>query len=388
MYAWSQGDCIMGVPSASVYYRQCGAASALTFQTQLLNNMTAPFGGAYPPFNRLYVYFNPTYLTTRTAAVSSFLMRAHAAGVAVELLDGDGSWVTSLTLREIPVATCEAVATFNAAAANDSARLDGVHLDIEPHTVGGWVGNNTIGADAYNDFYQANVLHIFAQCRAALNGTAAVVGWDVSDDYYRWVGDLWTPMLTGAYASYVTVMAYYGSQQGFWNGTGGTGGVFRVLNSVQGSPINAVFAIETQNPSFLPWDPTITVWPNGTDAAEGMLAATVAQFSPDAHFLGTAVHFDKPYFRMGALGPIAPPSLRATACTTSGSVVTVTADPFYFKCYQAQREAPGGWTQTASRAVSAWTSTYTFSSSGPYRVVLYDTSSCTTTFNLAVTQAC
>ena len=386
-FSWEDSDCVFGVPAPSAYYAVCGTADAASFQTAFLNRLQQPFGGTYPAFNRLYFAFPVSYLTSAPAAVAAFVRQAHARGIAVERLDGNDSWVTSTSLRQVPVADCAAVAAYNhGAAATD--QLDGVHLDIEPQTLGkAWFTNTSSGKDRYNDFYEANFAYIFSQCRAALNPVGAVASCDVGDDYYYYVTDLWGVLKATPFVDYILIMDYHNSQAAFWNGVGGIGGVSRVLASLAGTSVPAVFAMEFQSTQFVTAD--ITVWPNGTGPAEALLASTMAQFGTNPNFFGTAIHFTTPYFSLGPAGPIqAPAAAPGPTCTIASKKARLTADLYYFKCAALAKFANNRWTVVSNNYLGASPTTVAAGLAVPYRVTFYDTYGCTMTNYLPTTVAC
>ncbi|HEY6290498.1 MAG TPA: hypothetical protein VI455_02925 [Terriglobia bacterium] len=97
------------------------------------------------------IYLAPSYLTAQSESPPgrslfridvpeqhrAFLARAHQRGLRVEALLGDPEWAAEKN-HEGAMAAVEAVLDFNRQAPS-AARFDGVHLDIEPYVLVGFV---------------------------------------------------------------------------------------------------------------------------------------------------------------------------------------------------------------------------------------------------------
>ena len=386
MYSWLDGDCLFDVPPAANYSIICGTANGAAYQAKMISDLTKPFGGAFQSFNRLYLQFNASFLTTKTAQVAAFITQLTNVGIAVEYLDGQPWWVANYTARTIPMVECADIVAYNSAVP-PAARFTGMMLDIEPNANGAaWHTNDTTGVDPYNSFFEANFLAIFEQCKTTLAGTGTSLAFSVGDDYYHYVPSIWGPLIASPFADYVLICAFYNNAQSFWyTGVGGIGGVANVLASLVGSSIQAVFSLDFMSTTFVL--PPATMWPNGTMPGATLLANTTSLFANHPNFLGISAHYYTPFYQLGLTGPIVAPS--TPVCTVQGFTITVTGNPYYFECAEPYYYSSHSYVWTKSRVnITLTPSTYTFVNSGPYEVVFFDGPGCAITDYLPQTVAC
>lgn len=97
---------------------------------------------------RLFVSAPPGFSTSQRARYSDLLSRAAAAGITVDALSGDPSWVNN---RAQAVAWAQEVVSFHSFA--------GLHLDVEPYALSSW-NTNQSGTIA-------NYLSMLSQVRSA-----------------------------------------------------------------------------------------------------------------------------------------------------------------------------------------------------------------------------
>ena len=330
MYLWDEAPCLLPTPGAdgtSAYSAACdGAANAAAYRATLVRKLRAPWGGAFPAFTRIWLGVTPAILVDRPANVRALLAELARAGIAVELLAGEAAWLLSDADAATAVALCEMVAAFNRGGGASGGRFDGVHYDIEPHTLPDWAAAETAarGTDPYNDEYEDRLIGILAACRAALNPLGARVGWDMPYWYFPSATDLW-PRLAASddatcFADYLTLLNYVSDTYEFVYGINDThaGGLLPVLGALAGhTPV--VAAAELDGAAGLPaWE---TFWPAGSAAAEATWAAAAARAGALPGFAGIAAHYYIPYFSLPPAGPLPPATCTVDAAT---STVTVT----------------------------------------------------------------
>ena len=359
MFVWGYGDCFLdtyGTPAN--YLNHCGYASKADQLNAFFYNLVNPHDSLLP-FNRAFVEFDPAYITGYPVQLQEFLAQAHANGIAIELLNGDQSLVTTTALAQNGAAIAQAVAAFNAAAPSN-ARFDGMHWDIEPHVLSGWTSNTAAGKDSYNDLYEGNLLTILNATKIAFAGTGATVAWDAATFYPRFASDIMGPLLSQKLVDYLTIMNYYNTEALFVSGQGLTGGITQTLNYVSGFP--TVFAAECASvaPAAETW------WSQGYLPLENMFGNVGDSFATTKGFLGLATHEYDSYIRQQPYGPALVPT-----CTSSGTTATVTPNGVTVGSvglYLASTGAyvtkvnvtgPGPYTITAPRA-------------GPFKANLWD----------------
>lgn len=186
MWIWNER------PTAQEILENTGSA-----QDELMTFIAAPHGQAQRAINRLFFEvrgysnaerfeqvrqadYDPLTDSGAQAKLRAFLKRAHAQGVAVEYLDGQAIWVANDQNAAAPRQICKDVVAFNRAASDPAERFDGIHLDIEPHTVrhgpyaGQWWENRLPGG--YNADWTARWKDILNSCRTTLNAYKAETG--------------------------------------------------------------------------------------------------------------------------------------------------------------------------------------------------------------------
>ena len=318
IYVWGYGNCLIGTYATNAsFLDNCGYPYAQAQRDSFFYVLRNP-QRTYQPFNRIYFEVDATILSGYPALVQSFLAQASANGIAVELLVADNTFVTSTAGVQNGVQVCQAVATFNANAPAN-AEFDGVHFDLEPHTLSGWTSSTTAlnGTDKYNDYYEANLVSVFRGCRSALAGTGISLSWDANVIYPKFATDVMTPLFNERLLDYITMMNYYNTEAKFVNGSGQTGGVGPILQQLKGI-IPAVFAAETQSAvaASISWSS------NGSLPLENMFGNVGNAYASAAGFLGTVVHDYDAYIFMNSVGaPVTP------ACTLAGQVLTITTPP-------------------------------------------------------------
>jgi hypothetical protein len=250
-------------------------------QDQLMQLAAAPHGQPARALNRLFfeartytrvdmfdrlraVTYDPLTDPTEQAKLRAFNRRAHAQGVAVEYLDGQALWLASDANAQWPKQVCQDVVAFNLTTNDPDERLDGVHFDIEPHTVqggpygGGWWQNKL--PDGYNADWTQRWKDIMNSCRATLDAFEAQTGHhltltvDLGADYAFYNKPILN-FFNGANTpvDYVTLMNYYDNRPnqngdpsyfyGWNDGYATTGGVIQNLGFWTNVPV--LFGIET-----------------------------------------------------------------------------------------------------------------------------------------------
>jgi len=255
-------------------------------------------------YNRIFLEMDIDNVQNSPAIVRAFLVKAHAAGIKVDFLDGVASWVESTANAQTPMSECDALVAFNQGSTDPAEWIDGLNFDIEPHTLPDWHTVTPGAPDNYNQVYEANLMAIFNHCMTVTRPTEMTVTWSVGNDYYKFVHGLWNPLLgSSPYVDYVTVMNYYGNENNFLeggseDGTTDVGGVSNIVASLQGGIVTAVFAVESMPPPYAPaW---MSFWSLGYNPLEATLAAAVAEFGSNKYFAGTATHWYGTYFELKA----------------------------------------------------------------------------------------
>ncbi len=278
MWVWSE------TPGAKEIVENIGGA-----QDELLQFAAAPHGQSKRALNRLFlearghsnvdrwataraVTYDPLLDASKQADLRNFLRRAHKQGVAVEYLDGQGIWVATDALAEVPKQICRDIVTFNKTTNDVAERFDGVHFDIEPHTVregpyaGQWWENRLEGG--YNAEWTQRWKDIMNSCRASFDAYEADTGHklllasDVGADYAHYN----KPVLEffngpNSPVDYIGIMNYYDNrpnangQPSFFfgedDGSGTvTGGVEQNLELWKNTPL--VFGVETGPTAIAP----------------------------------------------------------------------------------------------------------------------------------------
>eukprot|EP01135_Chromosphaera_perkinsii_P009596 Nk52_evm46s1810 gene=Nk52_evmTU46s1810 len=191
--------------------------SDMEAQTAFFNFLQKPHGMQDHGINRVF-YSVPTtsFSGTEGQLLRRLIQNAHARGIAVEWLDGEAEWVTSDDKMQIPISRCQQVMNFNAATDDPSDDFDGIHLDIEPHTLGSiWRQNTDAGNDNYNDALTSRTLHILKECRAIVDTQGKTLANDVGHDYSTYVTDYWEAMRKEKYVHYTGIMNYFDDESLF-----------------------------------------------------------------------------------------------------------------------------------------------------------------------------
>ena len=376
---WDFDWCFFNLYNAASFPGACGGfANVDAYVAAYAALFRRPWNGTYPAFTRVFVWVDLPKVMNNQAAVRKTLRAAHLAGLKLEYLHDGTAWVKSAAGVEAGIAQCQQIAWFNGNATDPRDLWDGVHYDIEPHTLGsGWTSNSGNGTDRYNDAWERNLMQIFSGCRRLFLGTKVTVAWDVSDDYYYYVTDLWAPLLSAPYVDYIAVMTYYASSDAFLNGLEGVGGVAAVLASLQGR-VPVLFAIETSDPRLAPDD--VSLWRNGTIAAEAMLhSAATMYYGTTASFWGVAIHHWYAYMVLPPLGYGSASTALVTACATSGAFLAAVANSTAYVSIKVWNQSsattpmlatdvsgyiPGPWIQPMAATAGA--------AQAPYRIELFE----------------
>lgn len=294
---------------------------------ELLEFAAAPHGDANRKLNRFFfearghsnsdrfaqlrdISYDPLTDSSAAKDLRRFLKKAHAQGIAVEYLDGQAIWLATEQLAEHPRQICRDVVAFNLATDQPEERLDGVHLDIEPHTVhsGPWAGQwweNRL-PEGYNADWTRRWKEIMNDCRAtfdaykAQTGHHLVLAGDVGTDYAFYN----TPILeffNGADSpiDYLGIMNYYDNRpnidglpsffHGDHDGDNMVGGVEQNLQMWHRIPL--LFGIETGSPSIAPDEASFHL--DGYGAMNRTIDTLVENYH-DSHAIGVAIHHYSP----------------------------------------------------------------------------------------------
>lgn len=247
----------------------------------LLQFVAAPHGQSNYAINRIFfemrtysrsniydqlrpITYDPLLDATEQAKLRNFNSRMHSQGVAVEYLDGQAIWLASDANAQWPKQVCRDVVAFNQSTTKTTERLDGVHFDIEPHTVqsGPWAGdwwNNKL-PNGYNADWTQRFKDITNSCRATFDAYEAQSGFhmtlsvDLGADY-AYYNKPFLNFLNGPSTpvDYVALMNYYDNRPnqngqpsffyGWDDGAAVTGGVVQNLSLWTDVPV--LFGMET-----------------------------------------------------------------------------------------------------------------------------------------------
>jgi hypothetical protein len=316
MWLWNEN------PTAEEILNNTGGA-----QDELLAFAAAPHGKPDRAINRLFFEARghsnanrfakvrtPTYDPLTDPAeqekLRSFLKRSHAQGMAVEYLDGQAIWVATDENAEAPKQLCRDVVAFNKSTDDANARFDGIHLDIEPHTVrkgpyaGVWWENRLPGG--YNAEWTQRWKEILNSCRQTLDDYAAETGHrmtlasDLGTDYAHYN----KPILeflnrSGGPLDYLTIMNYYDNRSNvngdpsyfYGDGAAGqvVGGVIENLAAWDQLPL--IFAVET-GPESIAVDED-SFFQEGYDAMYRTIDTLLSEYSSD-RTIGVGIHHYSP----------------------------------------------------------------------------------------------
>jgi hypothetical protein len=355
----------------------CGYSNFTMYARNYYDMITTPWNGAYTGFTRLFMGVSMAQLASKGPQLRQGLRFAHDRGVAIELLMDGSAWVRSAAGVNTGISNCQQLRWFNGNATDPRDVFDGMHYDIEPHTLGpGWTTNTTGGSDRFNNMWQANLISIFRACQRVFQGTPTTLAWDVPDDYYYYVTDLWAPLVQDPYVDYVSIMNYHDSFEVMRSGIGGIGGVNNVLLSLRGA-VPALFGAETADTTLAPDE--ISFWQEGVAPLEAALDALTAQYFGQsgsvAGFLGTAVHYNYAYGILPTNGFGTGPPIGGISCNTYRSFLFAYADDSIYvsmrvfrsttnallRIYDISNYVPGPWEMSVANA-----------GVGPYRIELYD----------------
>jgi hypothetical protein len=313
MWMWSES------PGVAKLMNNAGGA-----QDELFEFLSAPQGQPDRAINRLLfeargysnvdrfsklrqTTYDPIRKGGKQKRLRSFLKRAKSQGIAVEYLDGQAIWVATDENAEQPKQSCRDIVAFNQGTDDPMERFDGVHLDIEPHTVrdgpfaGKWWENKLDGG--YNAEWTARWKDILNSCRSTLDAYEAETGHhmtlasDLGTDYAFYN----KPMLDflnrkDGPLDYMTIMNYFDNRPNkdgdpsyfYGDGEDGNepiGGV--IENLAEWSQLPLMFAVET-GPESIAAD-----WQSFNQEGYGAMYRTIDQLLKDynsSKMIGVGIH--------------------------------------------------------------------------------------------------
>ncbi|XP_004347706.2 hypothetical protein CAOG_04955 [Capsaspora owczarzaki ATCC 30864] len=291
-----------------------------------------PFGHTEYAYNRILLSPGAAALVTDQAALRYFISQAHLRGIAVEYLDGQNTWAQDGG-KAVAKALCNTVLSFNTGTTTQEDDFDGIHLDIEPHTLGAiWRQNTGAGKDEYNDNLEDNIMEVYASCRASITAQdpKVTLAGDFGDDYSYHATDLWGDIMSQKVHDYVAIMNYYDDQASFINGEDGIGGL---VQNLKNSKLPLLFGAETIMPPYAP--DKSSFWQEGYGHIEKLFQNVYPTYRSSAKFAGFATHHYNSYKLMsydlvGTLGqeafpggaPYGPGSGAATRSASAASIAS------------------------------------------------------------------
>eukprot|EP01137_Pigoraptor_chileana_P009903 Opistho-2@58811 len=284
MWVWGQWPAPLSDPTkADAFFKQ----------------LVSPFGISQWKINRIFMEFGRNNLITDATRIRQFIAKAHSYGIRVDNLDGNAEW-TYTENKAIPKAICDEQIQFNAGATSPDQRLDGIHYDIEPHTLGAiWRTNAAGGKDNYNNELEANYMEIMRYCRTAFDSKdgGLVLGADVGHDYGQYVTDLFAEIMKGDSVDYLGIMNYFDTTPRFINGDPIEGG--GVLPNLKlSTKVPMLFGSESIDVNSAPdWS---SFNQEGYYPMESTLLAAKKAASSNPLFGGVAIHHYLSYFALKA----------------------------------------------------------------------------------------
>ena len=231
-----------------------------------------------PKIDSLYVNLPPLNLSRENdrPVFASFISQAHARGIKVHLLAGsvELAYQASGGLKII-----ENLAAFNQAAPMES-RFDGLHFDIEPHTMAAWSQDNRL-RDRFIETMK-KYFEKFSEIRGSMS-----LGIDISVGYAD-DKQLLSALLDST--DYVAIMDYRDSAGRIISDAE------EILEAARKKGKKAVIGIETQRPNKkYGVTPMITFWDEGSERMEKVLKEVEEHFKSNAAYGGIAVHHFQSY---------------------------------------------------------------------------------------------
>ncbi|MFW5967860.1 MAG: hypothetical protein ACOCV2_10095, partial [Persicimonas sp.] len=292
-------------------------------QDDLLSFLSEPHGKEKRAINRLFleardysvenrweevrdIHYDPLTEDDGQKSLRSFISRAKDEGMGVEYLDGQAIWLATDENAEAAKEVCRDVTAFNEGTDDETERFDGVHFDIEPHTVqeGPYAGQwwEDPMEDGYNAEWTKRWEDILDSCRNTLDdyeektGHRMTLASDLGADYSAYNQAL-VDILNeedGA-LDYVSIMNYYdnrpnaeGDPSYFYGDDDGdrvVGGVVENLEAWDELPV--MFAVETGPESIAPdW---MSFHQEGYEVMYDTLDDLYEEYG-DSDTLGAAIH--------------------------------------------------------------------------------------------------
>mmetsp|Transcript_42820 Transcript_42820/g.100338 ORF Transcript_42820/g.100338 Transcript_42820/m.100338 type:complete len:438 (-) Transcript_42820:372-1685(-) len=301
---------------------------------RILDFAAAPHGNRSRRIDRLFVEVSPSSLAGQDERrTRHFLASAHERGMQVELLAGAASWVLDAE-KHVPKQICSDVAAYNSR--NADAAFDGVHFDIEPHTLpdGLWRErpSGVPGDDRYNARLKANYIEIMRFCKEVLSTSApgVTLSADLGTDYAYYVHGLWKTLNNNeTLLDYITIMNYFATLEQWLLGADRTASLDGALYNIGAASVPVLVGVETIPPPHAPAE--ISFWALGHEALHTMLelgrAEILAQPSA-AKFGGVAIHHFESYHRMAAKKE----GEGGLSCSASGNILRVTGVEESIQC--------------------------------------------------------
>ncbi len=244
-------------------------------RNKFFKTLSHPYEGAEPITN---IYFNcaTNYLVSKKLKKNmiSFIQTAHKKGMYVQFLAGHPAW--AYQNREV-IAMFDTISEFNQTVPKD-ARFDGVHLDIEPHTLPMW-GTKP---ELRTRFFES--IKIYGEKMRAVNPDI-LFGLDIPIFWNEEEIKLFLDSL-----DYVTLMNYTDNANYIYK----RAKKFLEVADKMGKKVES--GIETQGPSKR-WGVTlpITFYDEGWELMEKTLLKADKKLSPHESFIGIAIHYYTSY---------------------------------------------------------------------------------------------
>lgn len=275
---------------------------------RVLGFASAPHGDAAQAINRILIEIPSASLSGADSEhVKDFITEAHYHDIVVELLAGapGGSWALDAE-KHIPKEICSAVVQYNRE--NRLARFDGIHFDIEPHTLpdGLWHENPSgiDGDDRYNSQVKNNYIEIMRFCKQTLarNDRSVTLSADLGTDYAYYVHGLWAALNEEQLLDYLGIMNYFNNLDQWLHGQNRQSDLDGAFYNLGRASMPVLVGVETIPPPHAPAE--ISFWSLGYQPLHTMLRQGMEAIV-EAHqqrFGGICIHHYESYRRMVANG--------------------------------------------------------------------------------------
>ena len=235
--------------------------------------------GTNKPITNVYLDCHANYLRSSTVKpkLMEFIKEAHEQGICIQFLAGSAAW--AYQNREV-LQLIESISLYNMNVPKES-RFDGLHFDIEPHTLPAWNSNHKLK----KRFLES--VKMYGEKMSYYNPDI-VFGYDLPTFWNKKEIEFFL-----THCDYLTLMNYVDNAASMVNRAQNFLDVAERLHKKIES------GIETQGPSKR-WGvtPPITFYDEGWERMEKILKKASEKFNRSPAFIGFAIHYYESYKKM------------------------------------------------------------------------------------------